>query len=87
MESEQQNSLSFLDVLVCRCNNSFGTSVYRKESFTGVGTSFFSYRQFNFKINYKNARSPSVPYMLKQPASPQRIQFSFELFHQQWLSL
>ena len=34
MESEQQNSLSFLDVLVCRSNNSFGTSVYRKESFT-----------------------------------------------------
>ena len=51
MESEQQNSLSFLDVLVCRCNNSFGTSVYRKESFTGVGTSFFSYCPFNFKIN------------------------------------
>ena len=32
------------------------------------------------------AHSPDLLYLLKQPASTQRIQFSFELFHQQWLS-
>ena len=41
METESSNSLSFLDVKVSRNNNKFTTSVYRKPTFSGIGTSFF----------------------------------------------
>jgi len=51
MELEVDGSLSFLDCKVCRHNNSFHTSVFRKETFTGLGTSFFSFCTFRFKIN------------------------------------
>lgn len=42
-ETEVNNSLSFLDVQVKRVGSRFETSVYRKQSFTGLGTSFFSF--------------------------------------------
>lgn len=35
-------SISFLDVNITRFNNEFQTSVYRKPTFTGLGTNFFS---------------------------------------------
>ena len=38
-------------IRVCRSNNNFGTSVYRKQFFTGLRTSFFQLLPFNFKIN------------------------------------
>ena len=51
IEHEQDNKLSFLDVLVTRSDNNFITSVYRKPTFTGLGMSFFSFCSFNFKLN------------------------------------
>lgn len=51
MECEQSNSISFLDCLVTRSNNKLQCSVYRKSTFSGLGTSFFSYCSFSFKIN------------------------------------
>ena len=42
LECETNNALSFfLDVKVSRENNKFITSVFRKETFSGQGTSFF----------------------------------------------
>lgn len=51
MEYESNLSISFLDCQVKRLNNKFSCSVYRKESFTGLGTSMFSYCSYIFKIN------------------------------------
>jgi len=51
MEVEHDNSLSFLDCKVYRDNNKFHTSTYRKETFTGLGTSYFSFCSYRFKIN------------------------------------
>ena len=50
-EHELDNSLAFLDVKITRDENKFQTSVYRKPSFSGLGTSFFSYCCRNFKTN------------------------------------
>ena len=50
MEMEQDQELSFLDVNVKRCSGKIETSVYRKPSFTGLGTSFFSFVSYRFKI-------------------------------------
>ena len=49
IESDQQ--LSFLDVLVTRKNNEFATSVFRKETFSGQGLSWFSFCSDRFKKN------------------------------------
>jgi hypothetical protein len=51
METEHNDTISFLDVNITKTNNAFVTSVYRKPSFSGLGTSFFSYCSFNFKVN------------------------------------
>ena len=48
---EQDNSLSFLDVLVSRDGNCFTTSVFRKNTFTGLSSSYFSFCDFKFKLN------------------------------------
>ena len=45
------NSLPFLDLAVSWENNSFTTNVYRKPTFTGLGTNFNSYIYSKFKIN------------------------------------
>ena len=51
-ENENNGSLNFLDVTVTRDNeNKFDTSVYRKPTFTGLGTSYFSHCPYNFKLN------------------------------------
>ena len=42
-EKEQNNSLSFLDVLVSRIDNRFETGIYRKTTFSGVFTNFNSF--------------------------------------------
>lgn len=54
MDQEVNNQLSFLDVLVTKTNSSFITSVYRKENFSGLGMSFYSYCIKKFKINSCN---------------------------------
>ena len=41
METENDRSLSFLDVSVCRNADGFSTSVFRKPTFSGLGISFF----------------------------------------------
>jgi hypothetical protein len=51
MELESDNSLSFLDCKVTKSNGRFQTSVFRKSTFTGLSTSFFSFCSFRFKLN------------------------------------
>ena len=51
METECNNTLSFLDCSITRTNNLFISNVFRKPTFTGLGTSFFSFCSFRFKIN------------------------------------
>ena len=50
-ETENNNSIFFLDVKVERSNDGFVTSVYRKPTFSGQGTSYFSFCSFLFKVN------------------------------------
>ena len=49
-ETEVNGKLSFLDINVCRSNLGFQTSVFRKPTFTGLGSSFFSFSPLKFKI-------------------------------------
>ena len=51
VDVESNDQLSFLDILISRCGNEFITSVYRKETFTGLGLNFFSHCPLNFKLN------------------------------------
>ena len=50
-ELEQNNCLSFLDVLVNKSDESFSTDTYRKPTFTGLGMKFHSFRFHILKIN------------------------------------
>lgn len=51
MDTESNAKLPFLDLLIEKCDDKLKFSIYRKPSFSGLGTSFFSYCHFNFKIN------------------------------------
>ena len=51
MECELCEKLHFLDCLVYRNKNRFECSVFRKDSFTGLGMSYFSNCSFKFKLN------------------------------------
>ena len=55
MERETNNTFLFLDVNITKCYNNknflFSTSVYRKLTFTGLGSSYFSCVPLLFKIN------------------------------------
>ena len=51
MECESDGRLSFLDCQVYREKNGFPTSVFRKSTFSGLGSGFFSFCFFRFKIN------------------------------------
>ena len=48
-EVEDNNSLPFLDVFVSRTENGFVTNIYRKRTFSGVFTNFFSFLHIQFK--------------------------------------
>ena len=50
-EIENNRKLSFLDCCVHREDIRFSCSVFRKDSFTGLGSSFYSFCPINFKIN------------------------------------
>ena len=50
-ESEESNTLPFLDIAVTRSGCQFSTSIYRKPTFSNLGISFFSFCPINFKIN------------------------------------
>ena len=51
MEEEQNSVLPFLDVSVQRFSNTFQTSVFRKEIFSGLGMSYFGFCCKIFKTN------------------------------------
>ena len=51
VDRECQNHLTFLDCNANRKTNCFDISVYRKNNFSGLGLSFFSFCSFNFKVN------------------------------------
>ena len=51
IEYESENKLPFLDILVFRDNDTFNTTVFRKKTFTGLGSNFYSHCFLNFKLN------------------------------------
>ena len=50
IETEINGSLSFLDVKIFRENSKFVTSVFRKETFSGVYTNFISFIPLEYKL-------------------------------------
>ena len=48
-EVEKNSKFSFLDVKICRENNKFTTSVFRKPTFSGVFTNFDSFIPISYK--------------------------------------
>ena len=48
-ELEENNQLPFLDVSVSRTDDGFTTNLYRKSTFSGVFTNFFSFLSIQFK--------------------------------------
>ena len=50
-ETEDENSILFLDIKITRNNNKFITLVYRKPTFSGVFTNFGSFIPNSYKYN------------------------------------
>ena len=50
IEAEINGLLSFLDVKIFRENDKFVTSVFRKETFSGVYTNFISFIPLEYKF-------------------------------------
>ena len=51
MEKELNRKLPFLDVLIDNSDtNSFLTMVYRKKTFTGLLTNYFSFTSYSYKV-------------------------------------
>ena len=48
---EENNSLPFLDILINKTNSEFTTSIYRKNTYTGLGMHYLSFEPVKFKIN------------------------------------
>ena len=53
-EVEKNNNFSFLDVKICKENNKFTTSVFRKPTFSGVFTNFDSFIPISYKHGLVN---------------------------------
>ena len=51
VEQEIDGKLPFLDILLTKKDNGISTSVYRKETYTGLGLSWLSFVPEQFKIN------------------------------------
>ena len=51
MEGENESKLPFLDLMIERSQHNFSVGIYRKPTFSGLGTSFFSFCDYKFKIN------------------------------------
>ena len=62
-----------MDVLIERVNCKLSFSIFRKSTFSGLGTSFFSFCNFQFKIN-------AVKTLLHRAFS---LSSSYELFHKE----
>ena len=54
IETEENNKLPFLDLLISKHNNTFDLSIYRKPIFTNLGVNFISACYENFKMNTFN---------------------------------
>ena len=54
IETEENNKLPFLDLLISKRNNTFDLSIYRKPTFTNLGVNFISACYENFKMNTFN---------------------------------
>ena len=50
-EIEINNILPFLDLNIKRTESGFSTSIYRKDTFTGLGSHFLSFEPVKYKIN------------------------------------
>ena len=50
-ENETNKKLSFLDISIQRTEEGFETSIFRKSSFSGKGTNYFSYIYEKYKIS------------------------------------
>ena len=72
-EGESNNSLPFLDVNITRSQNKFVTTVFRKATFTGLSTNFFS----SIFYQYKHA---SITTLLFRAF---RICSTYALFHEE----
>ena len=53
-EVEKNNNFSLVDVKICRKNNKFTTSVFRKPTFSGVFTNFDSFISISYKHGLVN---------------------------------
>ena len=53
-EVEKNNNFSFLDVKICRENNKFTTSMFRKPTFSGVFINFDSFIPISYKHGLVN---------------------------------
>ena len=53
-DGEKNNNFSFLDVKICRENNKFTTSVFRKPIFSGVFANFDSFTPISYKHGLVN---------------------------------
>ena len=51
IEEEIENKLPFLDIEIFKIESSFATSVFRKKTFTGLGSHFYSFTPFKYKIS------------------------------------
>ena len=49
-ETEEDEKIPFLDILVCRSNGQFNTSIYRKSTFSGVYLHFCSFMPIEYKL-------------------------------------
>ena len=49
-ETEENDQIPFLDILVCRSNEKFNTSIYRKPTFSGVYLHFCSLMPIEYKF-------------------------------------
>ena len=69
MESEEDNKLSFLDVLVIREEKEFSSTIYRKPTFTGLYNRWDSYSAYDQKV----ALIRSLTLRAKRICSPQHL--------------
>ena len=74
---EVVSSLSFLDAEVSRKDSKCIISVYRKSTFAGLGTSFFSFECIKFKLN-------SIKTLLSRAY---KIYISFVYLHDEFIFL
>ena len=63
METEQNKCIPFLDILATK-NSKLSTSVYRKKTFTGLGSSFYSFTPFKYKLATIKALTPGLQNLL-----------------------